>query len=255
MKNVRAGSFVRPDGNGGFCVDWRHLSAESILATSRLLAEICARRQFASGRLLDVGCGSRPYDIVFEGLVERHVGVDYPSRMHTAGQPDMYAGALALPFRSESFDFVLCTEVIEHVPDPFVAMGELARVLKHGGRAIVTTPFMYRVHGAPYDFFRYTPFAYREMASRAGLILEELAPRGGYFTVGFDYLMKGLAMVVGGVNTIVRKIFGTKRHLIESRWVRFLFFMIQRPLIALLRRESVKSETYTLGYVAILRKA
>ena len=144
--------------------------------------------------------------------------------------------------------------MLEHVSDPFTAYREIGRVLKPGGCAVVTTPFMYRIHEAPYDFFRYTPFSHRAMAEKAGLQVSEIRPRGGYLTVLLDYWTKGLGMIFGGVGRAVHQVTGRGRNLAQSGLVRFTMEVWQRLLFAALKNESIKSQTYTLGYVVVLGK-
>jgi len=251
---VAAGNgFIQKHGDR-YGVDWRQLSSpESFFATARLVTEIAAVRKVLRGRLLDIGCGTKPYQVMTEGLVDEHLGIDVPQSMHTHSAIDVYASAGSLPFASESFDSILCTEVLEHTSDPVQVCREIARVLRPGGAAIVSTPFMYRIHERPYDFFRYTPYSYEVLAKRSGLTIETLTARGGYFTVLLDYLLKGAALWVSAINSIVNRR-STRSHLLMTRPVRFLFYIMQAPLVWLLGRERVKSDTYTLGYVVVLRK-
>lgn len=240
--------------NGKAWLDWRLIAAESYFTTRRLVREIVRFRSFARGRMLDIGCGGKPYAPVFAGQVEAHVGVDVPTTQHGRTRLDAYAVAGALPFRDAAFDFVLCTEVLEHVPDPACAFREISRVLRGGGHALVTTPFLYRVHEAPYDFYRYTPFAYRHLAASAGLDIVEIRPRGGYPSFVLDVLFKGIALGVGGMSALLRRAGCTGLSLADTRFVRLLFLGMQWPLAALLARETMASERYTLGFVVLLHK-
>lgn len=63
--------------------------------------------------------------------------------------------------RDEEFDVILCTEVLEHVDDPFSAVQELYRVLKPGGKLYLTTPFDFRIHGPLPDNWRFTEHGLR----------------------------------------------------------------------------------------------
>ena len=83
-------------------------------------------------------------------------------------RPDVQADAAAIPFNDGSFDAVICAEVLEHVPDPRPVLGEAFRTLKTGGRLVATAPFLYRLHGDPYDFARYAPEYWRRTLSAAG---------------------------------------------------------------------------------------
>src|SRR5690606_30772767 len=198
------------------------------------LGEIQKRAKLAGGLMLDIGCGTKPYRQLFAGQVTRHVGVDVPGSLHGRQATDAFSTATDLPFRDESFDFVLCTEVLEHVPDPHRAYAEIARVLKPGGRALITTPFMYRVHEQPYDFYRYTPFSHAALASWAGLHVEEVSPRGGYFSVLFDTVLKGLSLVAGGLGAVASRLTGRRINLRLHPLTRCFFALIQWPAMAVL---------------------
>jgi SAM-dependent methyltransferase len=241
-------SFILPNSQGSFSVDPMAVAPESIFATGRLLTEILRHRALARGRMLDIGCGTKPYATVFGGLVDRHIGVDVPFTMHGVKAIDAFAPSHRLPFRDSSFDFVLCTEVLEHVPDPGEAWREIGRVLRPGGVTIVTTPFIYRFHEMPHDYWRITPPAHRMMARRAGLEVDSIQTRGGFLTVLADIKLKGLIYFVRGVRKLLR------RPARPGRITRLVFAAIQWPLTALLGRENIKADEFTLGLVVVARK-
>jgi SAM-dependent methyltransferase len=140
-----------------------------------LVREIAANvREFlhcyARGRLLDIGCGEKPFAVFANANVGSWLGFDLP------GNPvaDAHGSADALPFPDASFETVLCTEVLEHVPGARAAVSEIARVLADGGHAVVTMPLLYPLHEEPHDYRRYTPYGLRAIFDPAGLeIVEE----------------------------------------------------------------------------------
>jgi SAM-dependent methyltransferase len=109
---------------------------------------------FLSGKLLDFGCGSKPYEKFFNNSND-YVGVEVSGNKKNL-KSDIYYDGITLPFADITFDSVLCTEVFEHVEQLDDVIIELYRVLKPGGRMIVTTPFMCIEHEMPYDFRRFT---------------------------------------------------------------------------------------------------
>ena len=135
----------------------------------------------ASGRLLDVGCGRQPYRGALEGRTSRYVGLEGDVLRYSGSGPDVWGDALALPFAPRTFDTVLCSQVLEHVPEPGHACEEMARVLRHGGYLILTAPHIWGIHEAPRDFYRYTPYGLRYLAERAGLAVVEIRALGGYW--------------------------------------------------------------------------
>jgi SAM-dependent methyltransferase len=80
-----------------------------------------------------------------------------------ARKPDVVGDAHALPFPDASFDTVVCSEVFEHLNDPVKAVSEMKRVLTPGGTLVLTTRFIFPVHDAPGDYFRYTPYGLRHL--------------------------------------------------------------------------------------------
>jgi SAM-dependent methyltransferase len=142
-------------------------------------------RSYAHGRLLDIGCGKKPYQPIFSPGISEYIGVDLPRALAATTVVDVYASALRLPFAPETCDTVLCNEVLEHVPEPVQLMIEAARVLKHGGLLILTTPMTWGLHEEPYDYYRYTPYGLKYLAEHAGLQVEKIDPTSGLWgTVG-----------------------------------------------------------------------
>jgi ubiquinone/menaquinone biosynthesis C-methylase UbiE len=122
-----------------------------------------AARAHARGRLLDVGCGEKPYAPLFRDLVDEHVGVDHPESIHPLGAVDVLATAYDIPLEDASFDTVLMTEVLEHLEEPGRAIAEARRLLRPGGKLILSTPFMWPLHEEPRDYFRYSPHGLRHL--------------------------------------------------------------------------------------------
>jgi SAM-dependent methyltransferase len=133
----------------------------------------------AYGTLLDVGCGSKPYLSLFAPIVDIYIGLEYsPESGYRENRADLCADAAALPLADETIDTILCTEVMEHVPNPERTIAEFARVLRRGGVVITTAPFVYPIHDK-YDFFRYSPDGLKAIMERYGLTVEKVKPLSG----------------------------------------------------------------------------
>lgn len=132
-----------------------------------------------SGALLDIGAANRWIESHLPAGAD-YVALDYPStgRDLYGAQPHVFADAAHLPFQNRCFDGVICLEVLEHVPDPAIAMKEIERVLKSSGRAWISMPFLYPLHDAPFDFQRFTEFGLRRDIQRAGLEVVTLQKSG-----------------------------------------------------------------------------
>jgi SAM-dependent methyltransferase len=138
-------------------------------------ASLLQCRDYVRGGLLDVGCGRKPYkDTYFSGATS-YVGVDY---LTDRSRPDIVASALDLPLDDESFDTVVSTELLEHVPDPLRALREMHRVLKPGGYLILSTPMYWPRHEMPYDFFRYPYDGMLYLIKESGFELIRIFNRG-----------------------------------------------------------------------------
>jgi ubiquinone/menaquinone biosynthesis C-methylase UbiE len=136
----------------------------------------------ASGRLLDVGCGLKPFGPMFAPYVSEHVGVDHPDSPHALTSVDVLATAYEVPLPDGSFDTVLMSEVLEHLERPQDALAEALRLLRPGGKLILTTPFIWVLHEEPRDFYRYSPYGLRHLLDGAGFEVLEVIPVGGQWT-------------------------------------------------------------------------
>ena len=121
---------------------------------ARWLRDQAAQAHDALGdyRLLDVGCGEKPYAPIFAPYVSTHVGVDPVENPHA----ELRGPVEALPVEDGSYDVVLCSQVLEHVDDPAQAVRELCRALRPGGWLLLTTHGTYYYHPLPNDFWRWT---------------------------------------------------------------------------------------------------
>lgn len=120
-----------------------------------------------SGQLLDVGCGKKPYQSLFS--VANYVGLDIDSettRKH--GIADYLYDGKRFPFEDAAFDSMLCNQVFEHVFNPDEFLDEIIRVLKPGGKLLLTAPFVWDEHEQPYDFARYSSFGLCALLEKTG---------------------------------------------------------------------------------------
>ncbi len=129
-----------------------------------------------NGDLLDVGCGRcRRYDALF-----KHVKSYRTLDRDTDWKPDVIGSAEAIPLQDKSVDSILCTQVFEHLPHPWIAIKELFRVLKPGGYCLFTVPQTNELHEEPHDYFRYTSYGLRSLFTEAGFTVEAMDQRGKY---------------------------------------------------------------------------
>jgi SAM-dependent methyltransferase len=172
--------------------DSKELSPGSRLTASRAVELYSdAIAQFASGHLLDLGCGQAPLYGAYKEFVAAVTCIDWPGSLHRTSHVDVFADLnMQLPIASEQFDTILSTSVLEHIWQHQLLWSEMARVLKPGGHLILGTPFLYAVHEAPHDYFRWTPFALRQACLEVELHVVELKAYGGGLDVLADLTMK-----------------------------------------------------------------
>lgn len=138
-------------------------------------AEAAAVGTSKSFRVLDAGAGSTPYRDLFDHVTYEACDIE------DNGLQDYVCDVADLPMPDDSYDLVFCSQTLEHVPNPHKVMREITRVLKPGGQAWFSAPFIYEEHVKPYDFFRYTRFAWRRLARQAGLEIVDLDTLEGYY--------------------------------------------------------------------------
>ncbi|MFA6463633.1 MAG: class I SAM-dependent methyltransferase [Candidatus Paceibacterota bacterium] len=133
--------------------------------------------------ILDVGCGSKPYKIFFEK--NNYVGIDIKedSDADDVKIPEKFYDGLNIPYNDNSFDFIICTQVLEHAIDPDKLLKECNRVLKQNGIIFLTMPFVYPEHAIPYDFRRFTSYGHRKIFKECSFDIKSISPTCGLFRV------------------------------------------------------------------------
>ncbi len=134
------------------------------------------------GILYDLGAGDSSYKNFFLNYADQYIAVDWSSSYHQT-KADIAADLnKPLPVNSEAADTVVSLSVLEHLSEPQVMLNEAYRILKPGGAIVLQVPWQWWIHEAPYDFFRYTPFALDYMFKKAGFAEITVEPQSGYFT-------------------------------------------------------------------------
>jgi SAM-dependent methyltransferase len=123
-------------------------------------------------RVLDLGGGRAPYKHFFPS--RQYITADLFDRAHAR------CAAGVLPFSNAAFDVVLCTEVLEHVPNPDATLQEIRRVLRGGGTLVLTTPLTRGVH-AVQDYHRWTRMGLVQLLGTYGFCVRDVRLRGGLF--------------------------------------------------------------------------
>ena len=153
--------------------------------SSRHYARVFASRAAARGAdksflVLDAGAGTGPYSDLFG-----HVTYETADYAGTEGKDyshiDYKCDIVAIPVPGGRFDLVWCSQTLEHCRDPLAVLHEFHRVLKPGGEVWLTAPFYYEEHETPWDFYRFTRFAWQHFADTVGFDVVEIEPMEGYY--------------------------------------------------------------------------
>ena len=187
---------------------------------------------------LDIGAQNGPYAALFP----RRIGLDIrPGR-----GVRIIGDAQALGIRDGAFPVILCTEVLEHLPEPQRAIDEMYRVLEPGGTLLLTTRFLFPIHDAPHDYFRYTKYGLRHLLRRFEILeLHEETDSVGTIAV----LLQRLGMQARTLNwTPMRGVW-----LVAAQLARPFGFLITEEYGDSRRRETERG-IMTSGYHVACRK-
>lgn len=197
MQNVekwRPTRLVRDERTGSFKVNSAGTFGGSLyLAELQVKAYLPLFAEHLKGLLLDVGCGPVPYYEFYRPRVTDVVCLDHPGSVHGLEHLDHLVDLNSterLPFPDDHFDSVLASDMIIHMQMPAAFMKELARVLKPGGRAIITSTFVNWMGEYPNEFSHQSGPGLRNLAERAGLEVIHLKTYGGHADVLMDTLNK-----------------------------------------------------------------
>jgi SAM-dependent methyltransferase len=168
---------------------------------------------YAQGRLLDIGCGNKPYEDLILPKITEYIGCDIVQSSENA--VDILCPANNIPLPDASFDTVISTQTIEHVEDHFGLVSEANRMLKKDGYFILSGPMYWPLHEEPYDFFRFTKHGFKYILEKAGFNIIFIKANGGKWSVAGQalihaifpqlYYIKG---VKGKMLRLIFKLFG-----------------------------------------------
>ncbi len=145
--------------------------------------------------ILDVGSGLAPYRELFSHTA--YTTCDWNQSLYAPEiPPDIVAPADAIPVEDSSFDAILCTEVLEHVPAPWDVLSEFHWIIRPGGRVWITVPFTWPLHEEPHDYYRYTRFGLQHLLEKAGFSEVEVSPLSDSFST-LSQLVHDLEWLMG----------------------------------------------------------
>lgn len=142
----------------------------------------------AGSRVLDLGGHRSPRRGRFD--IDRYNFRVRSANLSALRRPDVQTDASSLPFRGESFDVIICAELLEHVPDPLAVLKEAHRALRSQGVLLISVPFLFHIHADPHDYGRYTDQFWRENLDRIGFRDVVIEKQGLFWSVIVD-MMRG----------------------------------------------------------------
>lgn len=142
--------------------------------------------RYIAGKILDLGCGRAKYKSLVLQWGKEYIGADFYKHENV----DIFTDARNTPFPDNTFDTIICMQVLEHVQEPHKVAAECFRVLKRGGHLILTTPWLYPFHGEPEDFFRFSSLALKFLFEQAGFKIVKIESRGGRLRVISGFMRK-----------------------------------------------------------------
>jgi SAM-dependent methyltransferase len=172
----------------------------------------------------------------------------YEGKEHRYGELDYVCDIVQIPAPDASFDCILCTEVLEHVPHPGRAIGEFARLLRPGGRLILTAPLGSGIHMAPYQFYGgFTRHWYELFLAEHGFDLLTCEPNGGFFKLYGQESQRFLFMLTP--RSRAARLLWAPLRLVATPWFRVLL-----PLMCHFLDRLDREKHFTAGYFVVAAK-
>lgn len=140
--------------------------------------------KYISGKTIDLGAGSAKYRNII-----KQKSIEYTTFDVVPGpNVDVVGDVLDLPFKDESFDTVISTQLLEHVEKPWVVVKQIHRILKKDGTCICTAPFLIPYHADPHDYFRFTKEGLESLFRNEGFNIIECDSYGPMFNVISEFI-------------------------------------------------------------------
>lgn len=199
--------------------------------------------KYAKKRLLDLGCGNKPYKDWYAPLTDYTVGCD--AVQSSENVVDDICLASDLPYENASFDTVFSTQVLEHVFEQQQMINEAARVLTQDGYLLLSVPFTWELHEEPYDFSRITKYGLKEMFEKSGFEIEYIKANGGKWAAMFQMM----------INTVYSTF---KYKTVKAKILKIIFlelkltWLINQFAIWVDKRHF--DDGWTLNYVVVAKK-
>ena len=141
--------------------------------------------KYYKGTLVDLGCGEAPHKNYFLQYVNKYIGVDWTNTLHNSKADIISDLNKKIEIENDFADTIISLSVMEHLCEPQIFLNESYRILKKDGTIILGVPWMWWIHEAPHDYFRYTPYGLKYMFEKAGYKDIQVQPTTGFFSMWF----------------------------------------------------------------------
>lgn len=196
-----------------------------------------------AGTVVDLGCGTRPYEADILAHAARYLGVDWSKTLHGLRADIAADVSRPLPLRDGAADAVTAFEVLEHLAEPGVMLGEAHRILRPGGVLMLSVPFQWWVHEEPWDFYRFTRFGLAHLLKKAGFAEVRIEATSGFWAMWVLKLNYQTARLIRGPRPL--------RALVRLLLIPFWWLgQVLAPLLDKVWPE----ERETAGYFVVARK-
>ncbi len=203
MKNIelwKPSKYEHHQGNWRGSRDKQHLDPVSKVIADRIAGFYQqVTGDYAKGDLVEYGCGRVPLYGLYRDKCSSITCIDWPGSPHDVSHAD-YLSDLNYPTEldSDSFDTIICSDVLEHLHSPEIVLADMHRVLRDDGIVLLNVPFFYWIHEAPYDYFRYTRHSLKYLFEKTGFEILLLRDLGGRYDVCIDIATKAFLRRFGG---------------------------------------------------------
>ena len=195
------------------------------------------------GKVIDLGCGERPFEQDILMYADSYIGVDWSSTIHEL-KADIVADLnKPLPINSESADHIVSFEVLEHLAEPQVMLSEAFRILRPNGGFTLSAPFQWWVHEEPWDYQRFTKYGLEYQLIKAGFSDIVIQPTTGFWSMWILKLNYQLTRLIRGPRIMRRLI---RVCLIPLWWI--------LQMLAIVLDALWKEERETAGYFVTAKK-
>jgi len=207
-------------------------------------------------RVLDVGAGTCPYRQLFAHCnYLTHDFSQLPQDQNRGrlsyGPLDYVSDILNIPVPDASLDVIICTEVLEHVSEPIKVMHEFGRMLRPGGRLLLTAPLGSGLHQEPYHYYGgYTPYFFRKFLTEAGFKDISAEANGGFFKLYGQESRRFSYKLLSGKSTCLKGMLLLSVWLITLPW-----FQLVMPILCYLLDKCDLQKDFTIGYFVKAERA